>query len=68
MGMSPSSMTSIEDFLTHFLGPVETLSDAELEGRLKLLSKKTLPLKILVPVMLVSAFAGFFFGVISWGS
>ena len=67
MGMSPPGMTSIEDLLTHFLGPVEMLSDAELEGRLKLLSKKTLPLKILVPALLVAAFAGFFFGVISWG-
>jgi len=67
MDMSALGINSMEDLLTYFLGPVETLSDAELEIRVRVLSKKLLPLKILVPIFLVVAFAGFFFGVIGLG-
>ena len=67
MDMSALGINSMEDLLTHFLGPVETLSDAELEIRLRVLSKKLLPLKLLVPIFLIVAFAGFFFGVIGLG-
>ena len=53
--------------VSHFLGSVETLSDRNLEDRLVILSKRILPLKILFPIFMVAAFAGFLFGVIEWG-
>ena len=60
-------LTNLEDFFAYFLGPVETLSDVELESRLRVLSKKILPLKILMPLLFLAAFAGYFFAVISIG-
>ena len=57
----------INGLLAHFLGPVETLSGAELENRLKRLSGKILPLGILTCIFFIAAFAGFFFGVIALG-